>query len=209
MCAGSDGRLRRCLHRRAQRYLPPASNAEPVAGAAALVSPLEVKVKLIAAAGRTSKDSTAASATSQGLRRVFKRVPWRMGWVADGGKRPNGRVAPVALIPRCAILCSTLSSFPKSACSSQRGVNSTRSARSVLIYPPMLDQNRASNEPSRRNVVRQCLRRRQCHRPFGSGGELSKQEAQDLACYIDRQARPSGSGLTMQVSATGKIDAAK
>ena len=65
---------------------PPASNAEPVAGATAMVSPLEVKVKLIAAAGRTSKDSTAASATSQELPRAFKGVPWRMGWVADGGE---------------------------------------------------------------------------------------------------------------------------
>jgi cytochrome c len=42
--------------------------------------------------------------------------------------------------------------------------------------------------------------------PFGSGGELSRQEAMDLACYIDSQARPPGSGPNNLTSTTGQIN---
>jgi cytochrome c len=41
--------------------------------------------------------------------------------------------------------------------------------------------------------------------PFGSGGELSKQEAMDLACYIDAQKRPAGTGSKILTSGSGQI----
>lgn len=41
--------------------------------------------------------------------------------------------------------------------------------------------------------------------PFGSGGELSKQEAIDLACYIDSQPRPAGSGSVIVTAGAGQI----
>ena len=45
--------------------------------------------------------------------------------------------------------------------------------------------------------------------PFGSGGELSKQEALDLACYIDSQPRPPGTGSSIQPSVSGQITCQK
>ena len=44
--------------------------------------------------------------------------------------------------------------------------------------------------------------------PLGSGGELSKQEALDLACYIDSQPRPAGTGPIVPVSSSGQISCA-
>ena len=44
--------------------------------------------------------------------------------------------------------------------------------------------------------------------PFGSGGELAKQEALDLACYIDSQSRPTGTGTAILTSLGGAITCA-
>jgi len=44
--------------------------------------------------------------------------------------------------------------------------------------------------------------------PFGSGGELSKQEAMDLACYIDSQPRPAGDGASVTTTALGQVSCA-
>ena len=44
--------------------------------------------------------------------------------------------------------------------------------------------------------------------PLHSGGELTSQEAMDLACYIDTQPRPAGGTTESTVSSTGTLTCA-
>ncbi|HPG63128.1 MAG TPA: c-type cytochrome [Casimicrobium sp.] len=134
-----------------------------------------------------------------------------MDWLTDPANNPHHIPKPAAAFPDVGSgqgVAARGGQIYVQKCAFCHGKNGEGRYQDNTYYRPALWGNQSFNSSAGMNSASDLAPFIYGNMPLHSGGEISTQEAFDLACYIDSQPRPKGTLTKNEVSATGKITCA-